>query len=163
VAECPPLGAFLQSPGEVEREEAEMGASVEVPQHRMASAVAAGHHYHVHLRGDRTSACLTKGYGKFRSPAGYGPTVLVHEGDEAGTERREKQAAPREGADLGGELTYNDRFSRIGNSLNVRIVALLLFSLLGRGDCQATLAEDACGPGGEKGKGRVMQRLSGTG
>mmetsp|Transcript_83683 Transcript_83683/g.194619 ORF Transcript_83683/g.194619 Transcript_83683/m.194619 type:complete len:429 (-) Transcript_83683:51-1337(-) len=159
----PPLGSLLQKPEALAAEEASLGCSLEVPQHVMLERVAKDGRYDLHLRSDRTSACLTKVNG--RLPRGFSPLVVVDEAEAGPLEQKPKVSAqgegpgsatdhiwkpgvrvrylsPREQLRLLGypasyefpaDLSFRDRCSLLGNSLNVHIVAWVLRQLLPEG------------------------------
>merc|ERR1719336_756242 len=114
----------------------------------------------LHLRSDRTSACLTKVNG--RLPRGFSPLVVVDEVKAGPLEQRPKVSAQGDGPGAATDhvwrpgvearylapteqlrlmgypaaysfpegLGFKDRCSLLGNSLNVRVVAWLLPLLL---------------------------------
>mmetsp|Transcript_28965 Transcript_28965/g.79768 ORF Transcript_28965/g.79768 Transcript_28965/m.79768 type:complete len:417 (+) Transcript_28965:74-1324(+) len=102
---CPPLGSFLQCAGEVACEEAELGCSIELPQEAVAAHVAGGGRYDINLRSEITSACFTKGYGRF--PRGYGPFVLIDSEDEASVIQSPKLSADAGSGSGGAPAMYN--------------------------------------------------------
>mmetsp|Transcript_128490 Transcript_128490/g.247634 ORF Transcript_128490/g.247634 Transcript_128490/m.247634 type:complete len:482 (+) Transcript_128490:78-1523(+) len=152
----PPLGEFLQMPEEIAREESELGVSLEVPESIMSERMAKDGRFDIHLRSDRTSACLTKANG--RLPRGFSPLVLIDEAEAGTLEQLPKISAQGLGPGAStdhiwhpgvrvrylspteqlrlmgypasytfpGGLSFRDRCSLVGNSLNVRVVAWLL-------------------------------------
>eukprot|EP00929_Paragymnodinium_shiwhaense_P055846 TRINITY_DN27957_c0_g1_i2.p1 TRINITY_DN27957_c0_g1~~TRINITY_DN27957_c0_g1_i2.p1 ORF type:complete len:458 (-),score=101.58 TRINITY_DN27957_c0_g1_i2:49-1422(-) len=165
-----PLGDFMSNPEEIAREEAEMGSSLEVPERILAERTCKGGRLDVHLRSDRTSACLTKVYGKL--PRGFSALVVVDEEEAGPLEQRPKLSSQGEGPgaetdhiwrpgarlrylspkeqlrlmgypatySFPGKMTFKERSGLIGNSLNVRIVAWLLPYLVGEGAFSASSA-----------------------
>lgn len=156
----PPLGEFLQSQVEINAVETELGCSLEVPQEVMRDRWAKEGRYDLHLRSDRTSACLTKVNG--RLPRGFSPLVVVDEAEAGPLDQRPKMSAQGDGPGAATDhiwrpgvrvryltpmeqlrllgfpasyvfpvgLSFRDRCSLLGNSLNVRIVTWLLQLLL---------------------------------
>lgn len=161
--QVPPLGEFLVAPEELELEEAELGVPLEVPQETMSKRLDKDGRYDIHLRSDRTSACLTKVNG--RLPRGFSPLVLMDEEATGPLEQRPKLSvqgggpgaatdhiwkegvrvrylSPREQLRLMGypdsfrfppSATFKERAGLVGNSLNVKVVAWLLKILLDDG------------------------------
>jgi len=166
-----PLGEFLQTRADVEKEEAEIRGSLEVAQEVMQQRADKEGRYDIHLRSDTTSACLTKMNGKL--PKGFSPLVVIDEAEAGPLEQRPKVSAQGEGPGratdhvwrpgvrvrylspieqlrlMGYPETYSfpprlgfkERAGLIGNSLNVRIVSCLIQVLL-PGAVPANMAAD---------------------
>eukprot|EP00931_Biecheleriopsis_adriatica_P048121 TRINITY_DN27795_c0_g1_i1.p1 TRINITY_DN27795_c0_g1~~TRINITY_DN27795_c0_g1_i1.p1 ORF type:complete len:450 (-),score=62.25 TRINITY_DN27795_c0_g1_i1:19-1236(-) len=155
-AVVPPLGEFLQDSDALQQEEKRLGCLLEVDQEVMLTRLRKDKRYDIHLRADRTSACLTKANGKL--PYGHSPLVVLDESLMAPLEQRPKLSlqgqgpgaatdhvwqegvrvrylSPSEQLRLMGypesyslppSLGFKDCCSLIGNSLNVCVVASLL-------------------------------------
>merc|ERR1712232_1398473 len=91
----PPLGEFLHSSEDLAKEEIELGCSLEVSQELLVERVAKDGRYDLHLRADRTSACLTKING--RLPRGHSPLVVLDEAEAGPLEQRPKVSSQGEG------------------------------------------------------------------
>lgn len=156
----PPLGDFLQTQVEIDEVETDLGCCLEVPQEVMRDRLAKEGRYDLHLRSDRTSACLTKVNG--RLPRGFSPLVVIDEAEAGSLDQRPKMSAQGDGPGAATDhiwrpgvrvrylspteqlrllgfpasylfpvgMSFRDRCSLLGNSLNVRVVAWLLRLLL---------------------------------
>lgn len=156
----PPLGSFLQAPEALAAEEARLGASLEVPQEVLQQRAEKEGKSDLHLRSDRTSACLTKTNG--RLPRGFSPLVLLDEAEAGNLEQRPKISVQGEGPGAATDhvwqpgvrvrylspveqlrlmgypetyafppqLGFRETAGLIGNSLNVRVVSWLIRLLL---------------------------------
>lgn len=156
----PPLGEFLQDMAGIAQEESELQCSLEVSQEVLKARDDKAGKFDIHLRSDRTSACLTKVNG--RLPRGFSPLIVVDEAEAGPLEQRPKVSAqghgpgaatdhvwkpgvrvrylsPTEQLRLMGypesysfppRLGFRERSGLIGNSLNVCIVSWLLRVLL---------------------------------
>ncbi|CAK9089044.1 [NU+] prion formation protein 1, partial [Durusdinium trenchii] len=100
------LGDFLQDAASVAMEEEVMGCSIEVPQEVMRTRQQKEQRYDIHLRSDRTSACLTKANG--RLPFGHSPLVLQNEEEECGLQQRPKLSAQGDGAGSATDHVWED-------------------------------------------------------
>lgn len=93
----PPLGNFLQPAAALALEEVALGLGVgglEVAQSLMSGRVTKDGRYDLHLRSDRTSACLTKSNG--RLPRGLSPLVVLDEAEAGALDQRPKISAPQD-------------------------------------------------------------------
>eukprot|EP00439_Symbiodinium_sp_Y106_P040329 s931_g4.t4 len=169
-----PLGHFLQDAKGLAKEESSMACSLEVDPEVMRTRQRKDQRYDIHLRTDTTSACLTKANGRLpygHSPLalvneedastleqrpklsnqGYGPGAATDHVWREGVQVR--YLSPVEQLRLMGfpedyafppSLSFKDRCSLIGNSLNVKIVGNLLPLLLNPSEEKAAGGAEMC-------------------